>query len=129
MAKTLVSPLMSIVVLAIGCDRIFGGAFGNDAEEAGRRMQRIPSLLPPGELRVEVVWEPGEEGITHTRVMYASAHADCPPSIMDTICAETGRIRRSTGATVEAWCHGTPRSSTTPVEVCKDGHHLPSFVP
>jgi hypothetical protein len=123
-----VAGLTGAGLLGVGCDPLWGGSFGNDPEEASRRMARIPDRFAPGELRVETVWEPGE-GTLHMRYMYASRDPECSSATMDIICAETGRIRATTGATVEAWCHGTPRTATTPVEVCEDGRRRPRFIP
>lgn len=106
-----------------GCERLWGGDFGNDWEAAMRRMHKIPELFPAGDLKVESVWEPGE-GITHTRFMYAATSPTCPEPMVTRICEETGSIRKTTGAKVEAWCHGAAGAT---VERCEDGRRMPSF--
>jgi len=122
--------LWSIVTLAFvafvpACDPLFGGDFGHDSEAAMARMKKIPDLFAPGELKVEAVWEPGD-GITHMRFMFAAESPSCTEPMMAKICAETGSIRKATGAKVEAWCHGSPAQRD--VEVCIDGRRRPTFV-
>ena len=119
--------LCSIVTLAFlpACDTLFGGDFGHDSEAAMLRMKKIPDLFAPGELKVEAVWEPGD-GITHMRFMYVAESPSCTEPMMEKICAETGSIRKATGAKVEAWCHGSPAQRD--VEVCIDGRRRARFV-
>ncbi len=114
-----------ILVVTPACDTLWGGDFGHDPDAAMARMHGIPELFASGELAVESVWEPGD-GITHVRFMYAASSATCAETMMAKMCAETGSIRKTTGAKVEAWCHGTPTGPS--VERCLDGRRLPSLV-
>jgi hypothetical protein len=117
-------PLLLLSLALPACDALWGGDFGHDPDAAMARMHAIPGLFAPGELKEESVWEPGD-GITHIRFMYAAAASTCAEPVMAKLCAETGAIRKTTGAKVEAWCHGT--APPTAVEVCLDARRRPGF--
>ncbi|MFT3766789.1 MAG: hypothetical protein QM820_14930 [Minicystis sp.] len=116
-------PALTFALLALpGCDALFGGDFGHDPDAAMARMHKMPALFAPGEIEVESVWEPGE-GITHIRFMYRTPGPTCAEPMMTKMCDETRSIRKTTGAKVEAWCHGTSPAT----EACVDGRRLASF--
>ena len=100
------------------------GAEPNTGDGAGILIQ-----VPDRFLRAVLDIELPEAGSYATGIAFLPSDptaADAACASMEKICAETGSIRKSTGAKVEAWCHGSPAQRA--VEVCVDGRRRASFV-